>query len=101
MSWLLQEPRLVANIPVFSIIAIKPLITNAKCHTFVSEGAVQLMMYVLSRLEPVLQQMSEKSEDMSDDEDYGMESTDMDGTTLVWRVSTLFIQSDAVRWFKD
>jgi hypothetical protein len=87
MAWLLQEPRLVANIPVFSVTAIKPLIASTTCHQFVSEGAVQLTIYILSRLEPVLEQVSvNTNDDISDDEDDYCEESFSEGSTLIWKV---------------
>lgn len=51
MAWLLHEPRLIANVPVFCIIAVKPLVRNKDAPTFVSIGAVRLLKYLHSRLE--------------------------------------------------
>jgi hypothetical protein len=51
MAWLLHEPRLIASVPVFCIIAVKPLVYNKQAPIFVSTGAVKLLKYLHSRLE--------------------------------------------------
>eukprot|EP01039_Chlorochromonas_danica_P002473 gene2473-2708_t len=59
MAWLLHEPRLIANVPVFCIIAVKPLVKNKNAPIFVSSGAVQLLRYLHSRLEALIQEAPE------------------------------------------
>ncbi len=87
MSWLLQEPRLVANIPVFSVMALRPLVSIVKCVAFVSEGAIQLLLYMLSRLEPVLDQVvSTESEEEEEEEEFAADSH-----WMVWKVANLLI----------
>lgn len=51
MAWLLHEPRLRAEVPVFCVVAIKPLLRNAGAPESVSIGAVQLLSHLHSRLE--------------------------------------------------
>jgi hypothetical protein len=51
VAWLLQEPRLVAKVPVFCIIVVKPLLENQLVPTTVSVGAVRLLKHLHSRLE--------------------------------------------------
>ncbi len=48
---MLHEPRLIANVPVFCIVAIKPLIGNIRSTEFVANGAIKLLMYLHTRLE--------------------------------------------------
>lgn len=61
VAWLLHEPRLLANVPVFIVIAIKPLLGNPRVPVSVSVGAVKLLCHLHSRLEVLIS---------SDDEDY-------------------------------
>ncbi len=86
MSWLLQEPRLVANIPVFSVMALRPLVRNVKCVAFVSEGAIQLLLYMLSRLEPVLDQVVSTESEEEEEEEFAADSH-----WMVWKVANLLI----------
>lgn len=51
MAWLLHEPRLRAEVPVFCVVAIKPFLRNASVPLPVSVGAVQLLSHLHSRLE--------------------------------------------------
>ncbi|KAJ1390138.1 hypothetical protein B484DRAFT_439804, partial [Ochromonadaceae sp. CCMP2298] len=51
MAWLLHEPRLIAKVPVFCIIGVRPLVYNVHAPLSVSIGAVQLLMHLHSRLE--------------------------------------------------
>jgi hypothetical protein len=55
MAWLLHEPRLIASVPVFCIIAVKPLVFNRQAPIFVSTGAVKLLKYLHTRLEALIQ----------------------------------------------
>jgi hypothetical protein len=61
VAWLLHEPRLLANVPVFIVISIKPLLGNPRVPVSVSVGAVKLLCHLHSRLEVLIS---------SDDEDY-------------------------------
>lgn len=51
MAWLLHEPRLIAKVPVFCIVSIKPLLHNHEAPLSVSIGAVHLLTHLHSRLE--------------------------------------------------
>lgn len=51
IAWLLHEPRLLANVPVFIIIAIRPLLCNTRVPIPVSLGAINLVCHLHSRLE--------------------------------------------------
>jgi hypothetical protein len=51
MAWLLHEPRLIAKVPVFCIIGVKPLLKNTAAPLSVSLGAVHLLTHLHSRLE--------------------------------------------------
>jgi len=51
MAWLLHEPRLLAKVPVFCIIGVKPLLRNGDAPLSVSIGAVHLLTHLHSRLE--------------------------------------------------
>lgn len=51
MAWLLHEPRLVAKVPVFCIIGVKPLLRNQQAPLSVSIGAVHLLTHLHGRLE--------------------------------------------------
>ena len=51
MAWLLHEPRLIAKVPVFCIIGVKPLLRNSLAPLSVSIGAVHLLTHLHSRLE--------------------------------------------------
>jgi hypothetical protein len=51
MAWLLHEPRLVAKVPVFCIIGVKPLLRNPLAPLSVSVGAVHLLTHLHGRLE--------------------------------------------------
>lgn len=51
MAWLLHEPRLVAKVPVFCIIGVRPLLKNSSAPATVSIGAVHLLLHLHSRLE--------------------------------------------------
>lgn len=51
MAWLLHEPRLVAKVPVFCIIGVRPLLKNPLAPLSVSVGAVHLLTHLHGRLE--------------------------------------------------
>jgi hypothetical protein len=51
MAWLLHEPRLRAEVPVFCVMAIRPLLRNKGAPLSVSIGAVQLLSHLHTRLE--------------------------------------------------
>ena len=53
MAWLLHEPRLVAKVPVFCIIGVKPLLCNPAAPLSVSIGAVHLLTHLHGRLEVI------------------------------------------------
>ena len=61
VAWLLHEPRLLANVPVFIVISIRPLLGNPRVPVSVSVGAVKLLCHLHSRLEVLIS---------SEDEDY-------------------------------
>ena len=66
MAWLLHEPRLRAEVPVFCVVAIKPLLRNTRAPVSVSVGAVQLLSHLHMRLE-VLVKDDEEDTDTGDD----------------------------------
>ena len=77
VAWLLHEPRLLANVPVFIVISIRPLLGNPRVPVSVSVGAVKLLCHLHSRLEVLIS---------SEDEDYvdvvgGDASTSISGTS--------------------
>jgi hypothetical protein len=51
MAWLLHEPRLRAEVPVFCIVGLRPLLRNVRAPVTVSMGAVQLLLHLHTRLE--------------------------------------------------
>jgi hypothetical protein len=55
MAWLLHEPRLHSEIPVFCIIAIKPLVLSNVPES-VSIAAVQLLLHLHGRLDVLIDQ---------------------------------------------
>ena len=61
VAWLLHEPRLLANVPVFIVICIRPLLGNPRVPVSVAVGAVTLLCHLHSRLEVLIS---------NDDEDY-------------------------------
>lgn len=58
LAWLLHEPRLIASVPVFCVVAIQPLVTNPAAPGFVSVGAVNLLKYLHARLEGLIADVS-------------------------------------------
>merc|ERR1711871_99444 len=59
MAWLLHEPRLRAEVPVFCVVAIKPLLRNINAPVSVSVGAVQLLSHLHTRLEVLVKDENE------------------------------------------
>jgi len=56
MAWLLHEPRLRAEVPVFCVVGVKPLLCNHRAPLSVSVGAVQLLTHLHSRLEVLVKE---------------------------------------------
>lgn len=79
LAWLLHEPRLIASVPVFCVIAIQPLVTNVHAQAFVSLGAVSLLKYLHTRLEGLVTDLSHAAGD-----DLEMDHANLDGG--VWKV---------------
>ena len=77
MAWLLHEPRLRAEVPVFCVVAIKPLLRNSNAPMSVSVGAVQLLSHLHMRLEVLVKDDCEEIES-------GYDTTD---TPVLWEVS--------------
>ena len=51
MAWLIHEPSLRAEVPVFCVQAIRPLLNNTSAPSSVAVGAVNLLLHLHSRLE--------------------------------------------------
>lgn len=51
MAWLIHEPSLRAEVPVFCVQAVRPLLTNTSAPSTVAMGAVHLLLHLHSRLE--------------------------------------------------
>lgn len=51
MAWILHEPRLVAEVPVFCLAGVKPLLCNSRIPASVSVAAAQLLYHLHLRLE--------------------------------------------------
>ena len=51
MAWLIHEPRLRGEVPVFSLIGVRPLLTNSNAHDSIAIGAIELLTHLHSRLE--------------------------------------------------
>lgn len=69
MAWLLHEPRLIAEVPVFCISALEPLIKNSRTPESVSVGAVGLIVQLHHRLEVLIKSaivLENQSEDSSE-----------------------------------
>lgn len=80
MAWLLHEPRLIAKVPVFCIIGVKPLLRNNLAPLSVSIGAVHLLTHLHGRLEVLIKDEGEAADGDYDDH--------MDGDTpILWEVS--------------
>ena len=67
MAWLLHEPRLRAEVPVFCVVAIKPLLRNTNAPMSVSVGAVQLLSHLHTRLEVLVKDETEEESEMGYD----------------------------------
>lgn len=99
MAWLLHEPRLVAKVPVFCIIGVKPLLRNNLAPLSVSIGAVHLLTHLHGRLEVLIK-------DDNDDGANGDYDEHLDSETpILWEVSTwqlfaLFCVDNAVFFHK-
>ena len=78
MAWLLHEPRLVAKVPVFCIIGVKPLLLNQHAPLTVSVGAIHLLTHLHSRLEVLIKEETTTGGN-SLDEDYS-------DTPILWEV---------------
>ena len=85
MAWLIHEPRLRAEVPVFCVAGIRPLLRNSRVPVSVSVGGVHLLSHLHSRLE-VLATETETDSSMADMDGDG----DMaDDTPLLWEVSSV------------
>lgn len=51
MAWLLHEPSLRAEVPVFCVQAIQPLLSNTSAPSSVAIGAIHLLLHLHHRLE--------------------------------------------------
>lgn len=51
MAWLIHEPSLRAEVPVFCVQAIRPLLSNPSAPYSVATGAINLLLHLHSRLE--------------------------------------------------
>jgi hypothetical protein len=51
MAWLIHEPRLRGEVPVFSLSGVSPLMVNPRAHESVAVGAVHLLTHLHNRLE--------------------------------------------------
>ncbi len=51
MAWVLHEPRLVAEVPVFCLVGLKPLLTNDRAPVSVSVASAELLYHLHLRLE--------------------------------------------------
>lgn len=81
MAWLLHEPRLIAKVPVFCIIGVKPLLRNNLAPLSVSIGAVHLLTHLHGRLEVLIK-------DEGDDHATGDYDEHLDSETpVLWEVS--------------
>ena len=61
LAFLLHEPRLRSEVPLFCIIAIKPIL-SADVTSSVSVGAVQLLVHLHSRLEVLIDSENSSSD---------------------------------------
>jgi len=65
MAWLLHEPRLRAEVPVFCIVGLKPLLANVDVPVSVSVGTVHLLTHLHTRLEVLAIDESEQKNNSS------------------------------------
>lgn len=77
MAWLLHEPRLRAEVPVFCVVGVKPLLCNNQSPVSVSVGAVHLLTHLHTRLEVLV-----KNEDIGAD----FEHVSDGDTPVLWEV---------------
>jgi hypothetical protein len=76
MAWLLHEQQLRAEVPVFCVIGIKPLLCNQNAPLSVSLGAVQLLNALHSRLEVLIK---------TTENNYAVASKELeDETPILW-----------------
>lgn len=54
MAWLIHEPRLRAEVPVFCVAGIRPLLRNLRAPVSVSMGGIHLLSHLHSRLEVLI-----------------------------------------------
>lgn len=78
LAWLLYERRLQAEVPVFCVVGIKPLLNNNKVPTSISIGAVKLLSHLHTRLD-VLVKDEGSSSNTTEEED--------SDRSAVWEVS--------------
>jgi hypothetical protein len=71
MTWLLHEPRLKAEVPVFCVSGIRPLLQNAHLSASLSRGVIQLLMNLHDRLEVLVTEESIASSQVVDMDDQG------------------------------
>ena len=67
MAFLLHEPRLRSEVPIFCLVAIKPLL-NCDVSESVAVGAVRLLVHLHSRLEILIDADSKVDDDSSKDD---------------------------------
>ena len=60
LAWLLHEPRLRAEVPVFCVVGIKPLLRSKGVPEAVSIGAVKLLLHLHTRLEILVKDKPEQ-----------------------------------------
>lgn len=61
MAWLIHEPRLRGEVPVFSLSGVRPLLTNSEAHASIAIGAIDLLTHLHSRLEVLVSIEDENS----------------------------------------
>ena len=66
VAWLLHEPQLLASVPVFIVICIRPLLGNPRVPVSVSVGAVTLLCHLHSRLEVLISSDDEDAADVAE-----------------------------------
>lgn len=87
MAWLLHEPRLIAKVPVFCIIGVKPLLRNNLAPLSVSIGAVHLLTHLHGRLEVLIKEESEDGLECDYDDHDHLDSE----TPVLWEVGNTFV----------
>jgi hypothetical protein len=63
LAWLLHEPRLRAEVPVFCVVGIRPLLSARGVPGIVSVGAVKLLMHLHARLQVLVKDSPDADED--------------------------------------